>query len=689
RAVARDLLPIPRTRYHAALAEGLGGPPSAVAWHWLAAHDPQAARSASIEAARFAAERHAAADELAALESALSLPDGPTPGGARRRSAPPSDIVDLGVRASEAAFAVGRIPRAIAFLEAAIARLDARRDRVRLGLLHERLAQVRRAGGDPAGAMLAARRAVELVPREPSPERATVLAGLAQLKMLDGMFSEAQRLAREAIRVARACDPPAHAQDVHATTTLAVALGWGSDPEGAIELLREAEAAALALDDPDALFRARANLTTLLDLVNRRAEAVEVASRGIEDARQAGLEAVYGNFLAGNVVDTLFFLGRWPELRTMSGRAMSWLSVGVVHMEAVLMLAAVEIETDAGEEASRLLGQTVLELAAVREPQLAGPYYMAAASFALWRGDVADASRSVDRGWASVRETEEWVLVARMAAMVAQVDAAAAVEARQNRQLAPLAAARQRTSAVLTAATAAVRASGAPATAGSRRVAEASLATARAYQRRSEGDDSAEAWRRVADGWAELEAPYDEAMARWRHAEALLSAASRTGRAKAQAPLLAAAELGMRLEARPLLRELVELAGRARITLPPEVGALVARDEVIAATSDALVTVEPDAAVAHTNGRSDLVRAVAGDPPATARRSDTFGLSTREREVLALVAQGRTNREIGERLFISQKTVGVHVGNILAKLEVSGRVEAAAVAIRLGLTERH
>ena len=133
----------------------------------------------------------------------------------------------------------------------------------------------------------------------------------------------------------------------------------------------------------------------------------------------------------------------------MSTRAMSWLTVGVVYMEAVLVLAAVEIETNAGEEASRLLGQTVLELAAVREPQLAGPYYLAAASFALWRGDVSDASRSVDRGWASVRETEEWVLVARMAAMVAQVDAAAAAEARHQRQLAPLATARQRTADVL------------------------------------------------------------------------------------------------------------------------------------------------------------------------------------------------------------------------------------------------
>ncbi len=54
--------------------------------------------------------------------------------------------------------------------------------------------------------------------------------------------------------------------------------------------------------------------------------------------------------------------------------------------------------------------------------------------------------------------------------------------------------------------------------------------------------------------------------------------------------------------------------------------------------------------------------------------------------MLGLVAQGRTNREIGTALFISEKTVGVHVGRVLAKLAVSGRVEAAAVAIRLGLT---
>jgi DNA-binding CsgD family transcriptional regulator len=78
------------------------------------------------------------------------------------------------------------------------------------------------------------------------------------------------------------------------------------------------------------------------------------------------------------------------------------------------------------------------------------------------------------------------------------------------------------------------------------------------------------------------------------------------------------------------------------------------------------------------------VRGVVGETKVA--RTDTFGLSKREHEVLALISEGRTNREIGERLFISQKTVGVHVGNILSKLGVSGRVEAAAVAIRLGLS---
>ena len=67
------------------------------------------------------------------------------------------------------------------------------------------------------------------------------------------------------------------------------------------------------------------------------------------------------------------------------------------------------------------------------------------------------------------------------------------------------------------------------------------------------------------------------------------------------------------------------------------------------------------------------------------RRDPLERLTPREREVLALLAEGRTNREIGETLFMAEKTASVHVSRILAKLGVRGRTEAAAVAHRLGI----
>ena len=79
---------------------------------------------------------------------------------------------------------------------------------------------------------------------------------------------------------------------------------------------------------------------------------------------------------------------------------------------------------------------------------------------------------------------------------------------------------------------------------------------------------------------------------------------------------------------------------------------------------------------------------VAGDGAVPAAPQDPlarFGLTAREREVLSLLAAGRSNPEIGRALFISTKTASVHVSNILAKLGVSGRVEAAVVAQRLGV----
>ena len=79
-----------------------------------------------------------------------------------------------------------------------------------------------------------------------------------------------------------------------------------------------------------------------------------------------------------------------------------------------------------------------------------------------------------------------------------------------------------------------------------------------------------------------------------------------------------------------------------------------------------------------------------GDVPVdvVATPADPFGLTAREREVLALVAEGYTNRQIADELFISESTAGVHVSNILGKLGVESRTEAATIAVRLGLDSR-
>ena len=157
------------------------------------------------------------------------------------------------------------------------------------------------------------------------------------------------------------------------------------------------------------------------------------------------------------------------------------------------------------------------------------------------------------------------------------------------------------------------------------------------------------AWGAAADAWQILGCPHRAGYACWRHAQALLEG----GRSAAAADALRSAAAAADGHA-PLLDQVRTLADRARISLQPAASA----DPKISAASGATVSAQPPA---------------------------PYGLTGRELAVLRLLAAGRTNAEIGAQLYISPKTAGVHVSNILRKLGVSGRVRAAALAERAGL----
>jgi DNA-binding CsgD family transcriptional regulator/tetratricopeptide (TPR) repeat protein len=701
-AIAGDLLPATRRRYHSALAAARGGAsdpqPAAALGHHLAAYELAEAEIMALDAAAVAEGLDAGADALAHYETALGLYEIVRPGESAAR------LSDLYLRSAEAAFAAGDPARASAFAEAAAATLDDPRERPALGLVMEQLAGYKRASGDHDGSLLAYRRAVELVPPEPSAARARVLASLAQFRMLEGVFSEAKRYAQEAVEVATAVGEDARQELLHATCTLAVADAWGEDPEPAVWKLRQTRDEAADLGRLDDLFRVYANLTTVLDLLGRREEAIAIAYEGIAEAERAGQATVYGNFLRANAAESLFFLGRWAECRRLCLDALSWNPVGIWFLSPLHNLATLEVATSAGESAGRLLGQELLAIETVQDPQFSVPAQQTAAEYALWQEDLVDAHKAADRGWLRVSDTEDWLLMARMAATYLEVDATVAQDAHRRRDFATLAATRERSLPVMLRAEAVVRACGVAPTTGSRRQADLAIRTARAYRCRVESRDDAETWKQLAVDWADLGDPYQAARAHWREAEALLDLAKgRSTRTVAREPLTAAAEAAFKLGAWPLLRAVAELSRRAMLPLPKEIEKAL-ESQLEPTSRPPRTTGRPGAPARSGLQGGPAASQEAGGSAVSSARSDLgvvadfassssqpaqhdFGLSKRELEVLALIAEGRSNPEIGRRLFITRKTVAVHVSNILTKLGVSGRVEAAAAAIRLNITD--
>ncbi|MEV0738832.1 AAA family ATPase [Streptomyces sp. NPDC050549] len=631
-AVYADLLPGERSRLHGSFARllaGRGHPAESAAeraHHYRESHDLAEALAASLEAADHAQRVGAPAEELRHLETALDLWRSVDP--AARPAGEGIDSVTLTLRASAAAAHAGDAHRAVSLTRSALAGI-----------------------GQDTDSELAAR------------VRYTLAGNLMGVDSLTAAFAYSS----EALAMIPA-EPPSRTWVWAAATHVLTARQVGED-EIALRVARQALRSAEELQLVDAQADLLISLATLERGGRRTPEGRERLAQARELARQAGhapveMRALFhlaiGNFESGHLEESLPWLTEGLDRARRAGLLSSPYPLEMRYLQLLVLYTLGrwdECEKAATSDAKVL-------------PRTGGFTVGPALYVALARGDL----RAADRARALLDGPFEW-----MAAMVAGIvltdagavrdDPEAAVEAMRSAVAALTDDAGRRPDlavrlAALALAPVADRAAALRLTgdeAGVRRWTETAtelVELARAVAKEGDGRSPqgpeglawlarAEAeWTRAVAGpdtavWEKTVTAFDygdvyeRARCQFRFAEALL-AADRREEAVVQAR--AARETATRLGAAPLLARLDTLARRGRL----------------------------------------------GDLPADGGERPS-PLTAREQDVLRLLALGRSNRQIGEELFITGKTASVHVSNILAKLGAASRTEAVAIAYRQGL----
>jgi len=658
-AVYDDLLPMQRVPLHAACARalaaraeqppGTGRAPAAVlgqlAYHWFAAQNVDEALVASVRAGQAAEAACAPAEAERHYQRALGLWEQAPEATARS----PLDHRTLLRQAAQATSLIGDAGGAVKLVTLALAETDPSADPLLAGVLLGRLARYHWLDGDSRTAMAVAERAVATVPADPpSPERARALAAHGQMLMLRSRLAAARARCREAVALAGRIG--ARAEEGHALSTLGCALaGLGRVEEG-IAHLRRAYRIARELGDPYDLCRALQNLATVLVWDGRYAEGIAMSRKAADLAHRLGVMRAFGWTVVANGAEVLVSLGRWDEAERMLHDAAA-IEPWLVRTDALTLLVRGQLRMWRGELAAARADITAALATRPHspDPRFISPLLAVLAGVAVWEGRPAEARAEVARGLELLEGVDEAVHVialclAGLEAEAAIAERAAAAHATAERQEATTVAAD-----LLRRAHDVAAADGVP----PNRMGRAMLLTAQAHHGRVAGQSDPERWATAAAAWEALDAPLPAAHARWRQAEALLAGGA--SRDRAAPPLRQAWTTATTLAARTLLAEVESLGRRARIEL---------------------------ASAMSTGGQEEPA------PPAPAADAPRLGLTAREREVLALVADGRTNRQIAQTLFISDKTASVHVSRILGKLGVANRAEAAVTAHRLGLTHR-
>jgi ATP/maltotriose-dependent transcriptional regulator MalT len=641
-AVYGDLLPGERVRLHAAYAQeiaaqiattgGRRGLAAALAHHSLESNDLVTALDASVRAGLEAMDVGAPAEALRHIEQALKLWN--SVGVDDRPTKVTED--DLLRKASYLAGASGEPERAVAFARSAVSQVDAVQDPEQAAETYRRLTMalqvVENRHQESVDAIEHAWRLV--AERPPSRTRAWVLAVRAStLRRVDP--DAARRSAEQAIEDSRVAGTGGAEAD--ALATLGLLDGYAGNIDMAKQHLTAAVRRAAAAEAFSTELRARYFVGMhsldkgLLD------EAVRYYDESVERARETGLTwSSYGLELRIAQTITKYACGDWdgaqaaaePPGRQVSDTVLARLAGG----GAFVMVGRGRLD-EAEKTLKELRGHWHRDMEIVMYSGYCG------AALYVWRNDPDRAAAVVNDVLAWVAKSDvDWHLgLIRLAAWGITAQAMLAHRARLERDTGAEQAAIAEADRLLKLAEDNA-AHGIPWTGDLGPEGRAWLITAKAERTRLTGAGDPDAWQAVVDafGYGDV---YLQALSRWHHAEALVVTAD--GRDEAASELAAANQVAARLGAAPLAAAIADLARRSRLTVP---GLIAPRDHV--------------------------------DP-----------FTPRERAVLTLVAAGRTNRQVGEELYISEKTVSVHLSRIMAKLGASRRAEAVATAYERGLLE--
>jgi DNA-binding CsgD family transcriptional regulator/tetratricopeptide (TPR) repeat protein len=633
-ALQEDLLPGERTEYHAAFAAVLAselddepgnraGLLARLAHHREGAGDVAGALEAWSRAASAAEAIFAFAEAHHHLARIIAH-WGRAPTSPERSGAEYADVV---ARAAEDAFLGGDPAVASELVREAIALVDESTEPRTAGVLYERLARYVRDTEEHDRALELVQRALELVPEDPpSADRARVLAAVAGHLMTNGRYAEARGLATRAIDTARRVGSTLAEAD--ALNTMGVLRSVTDDIDHSIETLHEALMLAERCGDAHQQMRSYWNTFACLSDAGEWERALTAFRNATAQLPRLGQGHLLPE-LFGNAADILMRLGRWDEAQLTIDEAHQQFATG----GSGAALAELLVERGQFDEARRLIESKTARNVFLDQEQQGWPLVNLAA-LETWEGHYEAARRAVDAALEVIADVDGPIAPSYAVAVGCRCEADVAEQARRDNADDEADLANTRAEAFVKQIKDLMARPG-PVGGWKREVGALAL-LCEAELSRAGGASVPDAWAAATNAWDRLSMPYQAAYTQFRNGEAVFSA---TGDRGQTGVLLAGAHrVAASLGAHPLRMLIETFARRARVDI----------------------------------GLPSIDR-------------DAHGLTPRERDVLACLSTGATNRQIAATLFISEKTASLHVSNIMRKLGVSNRGQAAALAHREGL----